>query len=396
MKIVLAAVMFSPNLGDGLIAECLGAAFREADAETEVIWLDLAGRTEFVAPSSGLRTIVLDLLARLPKGISNRLAATLVRSQIRNRLAPNVSTALNGADLMVIGGGQLLADANMNFPLKLAHIVKRAEAYECPIAIHSVGVAQHWSKSGLDAFGHVLTSPMLRFISVRDDRSANNLQQHYSDLGQSPPCPITVVPDPGLCAGRLTHVPDYDVLSQRPNIGLGVVHPAALATHADTGSVMTVAQMSTAYIHLITALTACDAQVHVFTNGSGEDEKMLDTLWRQVGRYPNVQKVDRVGDPKRLVGFLKAMDAVASHRLHACIAANAVGTKAIGFRWDKKIDAYFEGSAQPNLLFDDVHATDQIVKKLLEPWCDTAQTKLQSLIPRVQNGAKQILELIRD
>ena len=132
MKIVIAAVMYSPNLGDGLIAECLSAGLHALADDLDICWLDLAGRDGFDAPQTDVRTRVLDILSALPEVVSEPLAGLMIGHQVRTKLVPGLEGSLSGADLVVIGGGQLLQGANLNFPLKLARLVRAIESLNIP------------------------------------------------------------------------------------------------------------------------------------------------------------------------------------------------------------------------------------------------------------------------
>ena len=389
MKIVLAAVMYSPNLGDGLIAECLTDAIQKTVPQAEVHWLDLAGRTVFVPPSGRMRTRLLNGLSRLPRAVSQPIAGTLVQLQIKRKLETHVPDTLKDADLLVIGGGQLLADANLNFPYKLMYLVEIASKYAIPIAIHAVGVSKTWSDAGRQLFEKVLNSPLIRSISVRDRASAENLAQHYRDLGQKPPCEIRITPDPALAAADLSEISVFEPHRSCRNIGLGIVHPAALATHSNA-PVSTVGKMIKTYAAMCEALIAWDMRVHLFTNGSGEDEDMLARVMPHMPK--SVRRVPRAETPKDLLGFIRAMDAVLSHRLHACIAANAVGRKAVGLRWDAKMDGYFDATRQREDLFDAIDQPKRLAHVLSLPMSAPSRAQIATMKPLIQAGVRQMLE----
>lgn len=364
MKVVIAAVMYSPNLGDGLIAECLTRSIGAASPNTEVEWLDIAGRTGFSMPSGQLRTRVLNLLTRLPPWLSQRVAEQLVKLQIRKHLDPLIPQALDGAEVIVLGGGQLFSDANLNFPLKIGHLVAAAEARNISISIHAVGVSATWSARGRELFRKCLASPNLCYISVRDDTSAQNLRAHYQDLGIVPPVAIDVFPDPGLLANELDF-PQSNIADDTPQVAIGVTHPAALRTHAADRAVSDVGTAVKEYLALASALQRRGASVYFFTNGAGEDEEMLDIVAAALTPSARITRVPRAQTPKDLVGFIADMDAIASYRLHACIAAHANGCLAVGFRWDPKIDAYFELCDQSARLLSGPSETEMIADTLM-------------------------------
>ena len=65
VKLFIFNVKYSPNLGDGLLSECLELELRRAIGRPEVVSLDLAGRDQY-GPGSWRREFALTLLERLP------------------------------------------------------------------------------------------------------------------------------------------------------------------------------------------------------------------------------------------------------------------------------------------------------------------------------------------
>lgn len=67
-RIVLLNVKYSPNLGDGLLSECLERELARALPDCEVTSIDLAGRTGYPSGYGRTRGTALALLERLPAG----------------------------------------------------------------------------------------------------------------------------------------------------------------------------------------------------------------------------------------------------------------------------------------------------------------------------------------
>ena len=86
MKIVLFNVKYSPNLGDGVIAECLEAALR-AQTGAEVLSLDLAGRTTYGAARHAARGAAIRLLRHLPLRLGVDGCRDLVRWKVAEPVA---------------------------------------------------------------------------------------------------------------------------------------------------------------------------------------------------------------------------------------------------------------------------------------------------------------------
>lgn len=362
MKLLLSAVMFSPNIGDGVIAECFRAA---APPAADIDTLDLAGRTGYVTRPSALRHRILTLLAALPAPLSDQVSQQLVRAQIRRAFMPLLPGKLKDVDGLLIGGGQLLADANMNFPLKIHRLVSEAQARNVPFAIHSVGVAARWSPPARALFQQVLNSPNLQFLSVRDARSQANLIAHFADMGLSHLNPPQVFPDPGFLSAPM-------LLPNRPSaprptqhhIGLGVTHPTALALHGGMAGAESWAQW---YAATARALLEQGRQVTLFTNGAFEDETCLAQTMAHLQDLEVVacQRAPRPGRPTELVQLISGFDAVISHRLHASIVAYSCGIAPVGLRWDKKLEGFFDLIKHPANLMKETQPTPEDLLKTL-------------------------------
>ena len=86
--------------------------------------------------------------------------------------------------------------------------------------------------------------------------------------------------------------------------------------------------------------------VRCFTNGAGEDEKLLAAARHQlleVDHYgKHVTFARRCETPLELSQLIATCDAIVAHRLHATIIAYSYRVPAIGLRWDDKVPAFFE------------------------------------------------------
>ncbi|MEL6208760.1 MAG: polysaccharide pyruvyl transferase family protein, partial [Pseudomonadota bacterium] len=139
MRILQCGVAYSPNVGDGLIASCMAYAVGRLLPGATMVSLDLAGRTGFAEDDtrSGLlgRTGALRLLSALP-GPARRAAVRLMLERRLKALEPEWSAMVAGADAAIIGGGQLFADADLNFPLKIGRLATLLSERSLPVAIH--------------------------------------------------------------------------------------------------------------------------------------------------------------------------------------------------------------------------------------------------------------------
>ncbi|MFC7397623.1 polysaccharide pyruvyl transferase family protein [Chelatococcus sp. GCM10030263] len=338
MKIVLFNVKYSPNLGDGAIAECLERELERRFAGAEVLSLDLAGRTEWRAPEGGqARVSKLGILQRMPRWCRDIAVEAVLGARLRSRLRPLWRRALAGADVAVFGGGQLIQDGDLNFPLKLGAAADECRRLRIPYAVHAVGAAPIRSRRGRQLFLRFLSSAADIHIAARDTKSARELAQL---TGKD----VTVGRDPALLASRVWPAAERPA-RERPVVGLGVTHPAVLRYHGtDTVRDGDEAVMGL-YVQLSESLVAAGYDVALFSNGAAEDEAfigMLGERLRQAGSTgTHIRIVPRCGTPRELAALLAQFDALIAHRLHASILAYSYRVPHIGLLWDGKLSAYF-------------------------------------------------------
>lgn len=339
MRVALFNAKYSPNLGDGLLSECLEFELKRAIPGLTVVALDLTGRRDYASGSTGRRT-ALALLQRLPQNLRHWIARTVLGRTLR-RIMPHWRAELETADAVILGGGNLFADADLNFPLKVAAAFGEVAIARLPTAVHAVGVSDNWSRGGERLFRSALQGVSLVHASVRDERSRSIWVRRLGAAGVAPP---TVVRDPGLLAAECYPARERGGLPST-RVGIGLTHPVALRYHADD-EITEPAALTWWLAALVRAFTYKGWSVFLFTNGSPEDEAYLVEATPRLlaGADPagSVTRVPRFTRPAELAGFISTLDLLAAHRLHACIAAYSYGVAHIGFTWDNKLRSFFE------------------------------------------------------
>lgn len=346
MKIALINVRYSPNLGDGLLSECLETELRRHLPDASFVSIDLAGRTGYAAGSPWRRPL-MNLLLAAPAPV-RRFVSRRLLDRLTTRLAPVFAEKMAGCQVAVLGGGNLLADADLNFPLKIdcaVNACRSADGDPLPLAVYAVGVSNNWSDEGSAIFRRILGAPSVVSIAVRDQLSYDALRdQTGSNLGERP---VGLVRDPGLLASRhFDTAPDTGPRA----VGLCITAPVALRYHGGTGDDGTLANW---FGELAGALANAGRNVILFTNGSPEDRHFLG---QHAGRWcsadpSRIRVAQPAGDPKGLVGIIASCSLVIAHRMHACIAAHSFAIPTIGLQWDPKLDAFFELAGRGSYLF---------------------------------------------
>jgi polysaccharide pyruvyl transferase WcaK-like protein len=348
---VIAAVMYSPNLGDGAIATCIDHVIRQRLPGIKPGWLDLAGRTEFPGQPSTARQAAINLMASLPSPVDQLVGEQMIRHQVRSRLEPLLSQILPSTNALVLGGGQLLSDVHMNFPVKLAALSARCEQSDIPMVIHGVGVAETWHPRATALFLELLGNRKLVSVCVRDRASRENLLRHAGDhFSPRGRLDLRMAPDPAFLAPDAFDLQISDGTTGR--VGLGITHPSALQAHGE-GARPTGQDAIRNVAALTSSLTENGFRPVLFTNGAFEDEAFLAIVLTSetfAAFRSGVEVVPRVSTPAELARLIAGFDGVIAHRLHANILSFALGGVPVGLAWDAKMRGFFDLIGETGLL----------------------------------------------
>jgi polysaccharide pyruvyl transferase WcaK-like protein len=337
IRVGLFNVKYSPNLGDGVLCECLEAEMRRCAPNGAFQSFDLAGRTAY-AEGARFRASTLALLHRSPIAIRHAVAETVLGYSLRRNMRPNWRRALGKFDAVVVGGGNLFGDTDLNFPLKIAAAMAEVRAAGLPAAVFGVGVSNNWSSRGEALFRRALSGDSLVYASVRDPRSAEIWNRRLRPAGIAS---AGIVHDPGVLVAD--HVPKRRTGDgRRPLVGLGLTHPMALRYHADEPSASDL-RLTAWYRQLLSSCLDRGWRVTIFTNGSPEDDaylKQAAPAFAERDRDGSITIAPRFRLPAELASFISGLDLLMAHRLHANIAAYSYGVPQVGFSWDAKLKSF--------------------------------------------------------
>lgn len=360
-RIALLNVKYSPNLGDGLLSECLEAelarTFQTIAPGTEVFSIDLAGRRAYPAIAPSRRAAVIGVLEALPSALRSLATRAALTALVQLRLRRHVRAGLAGCDAVVLGGGNLLTDADLNFPMKIAGALAQAARLRLPVAVYGVGANRQWSAAGKRLFGRALGAARPAYAAVRDARSQAAWRDLLVPQGVRP---AALSGDPGLLAS--CHFPRPPLPFDAPLAGLCVTAPMALRYHAtgpgagsEAGSAASARTALDAwYGTAARALVDAGFRVALFTNGSPEDRDYLAAMgptWILSAKGP-VTMTNPFADPAEMIAFIASCQLIVAHRMHACIAAHSFAIPTIGLRWDVKLDSFFALAGRGTFIAD--------------------------------------------
>jgi polysaccharide pyruvyl transferase WcaK-like protein len=359
VRIAVFNVRYSPNLGDGILSICLEGELRASGKNIDVHGYDLAGRVEY-GQGAGLRTRANGILDYVPSAFRRRIVALLLGTRVRYAFQRLWREALRSADLVLIGGGNLLSDIDLNFPLKLDGLSRELEGSRLPWGFFAVGVADNWSPMGQRLFRQTFRRSQPDFVVVRDNRS----KQIWNGKVDSPDTPSAqVCPDPAVLCCR--YLPAPQRLQRKSKIlGLNVISPKEIQLHCGTKSSQ--AGLLPWLLDLASVALNDGYQVVVFSNGNPADDdavREMEQRWKPRAVRPKF--LPRPRTPKELAATIANCDLVAGHRLHLHISAYSYKIPSVGFVWEQKLASFFSSVGRERYLVDIANQSPQEIWALL-------------------------------
>lgn len=328
-RFLICGAVYARNLGDGVIAECMAHVLRSMSDDASIVFVDLSGRTNYSSVSIRGKETILKFLRIAPRAVGRVVLIGGIVKFLAQRAAPAWRSLFNDGDLVIIGGGHLLSDFNLNFPSKLALLTHYASRAGASVAIYGVGVSRHWTPTGTRLLKRVARSAAT--IAVRDEQSAAYLANHLTGLRRT----ISLTVDPGYLAKGVYG----DARAPGRGVGLNVSDPAELSSYG--GGASSLPDYDGFWIKLAKHYAAQGRPVSLFTNGADEDESYLKRIETMLGTDvgDRISIVPRATDPTVLVGTIKGLELLIGHRLHAHIVAFAYSIPSVALGWDEKIIA---------------------------------------------------------
>lgn len=363
-KIALLNVKYSPNLGDGIIAECLESELSRLKPEWEVRSIDLAGRMSYGTGLDRSRGVALTVLEHLPSPVRRIVTSIALRTLIRLRYRRVWRDAGSDVDAAIIGGGQLFADADLNFPLKISAALNELQAPSTPVAVFGVGVAGRFSRKGHKLLVEALEDAPIAHVATRDQASSDRWDRSFARSG----IPVSeICCDPGLLASQVYPVSSRHE-SERKTIGIGIVNPATIQLHSGASSSFSRSEALSYWSRLCEDLLGHGYRITLFTNGPQDDESFLSEVLEAVDSE-KVARAPKAMSPHDLAQTVSGFDAVIAHRLHASILAYAYCIPHVGLGWDPKIKAFFTSVGREEYAVDPAHTsparlTDLVAKAI--------------------------------
>ncbi len=335
-KISVFAVPYSPNLGDGVISMAIRNIILDI-GEADVVVKDIAGRSALsdTPPALGLREIFVRFAHLIPSGLRRLLVSRLVVNRVIRNNHGQWAEAIADSDLVLIGGGNLLSDVDLNFPKKICAVAALCDQNSKPFHLICMGCSQNWSSEGRRIMDSIWHNPYLKGVSLRDDISLSNFRKAFPEARSIIP---EVVADPAIYLRRDEIRTATN--SGKLNLGLCVSDVRNLAYSGDGEIDFGPEELADFFRNLVSWARSDGWTVQLFTNGAWEDEKFLQEICRHP-EFANI-RLPRPSSPSDLVGLISNFKAMSGFRLHAHIICYALGISSLPLDWDSKLNGFFE------------------------------------------------------
>lgn len=351
-KVVVAAEVFSSNLGDYAIYDSLSSILEKQKIEVKALDLSLRRGWEndsaLLEGQTPLMTPVKNVLKKLR---FYRLFASRVKWYVssRKKSYDYWKELISDCDAVIVGGGQLLTDTNRYFPLRISAVADIAKRLNKPIAFLGCGVGGELSRSGYKSYEEALLNA--KYISLRDKGSGNKLREYARDR-------ITFHISPDLAFA----LPDSDVSERATNRVCGFnVMPLSIF-HRFVPELRDVSESE--YLRFWRRLAEGAAKegldIVIMTNGNPEDFSQAERINYELKKGGfNVRLLDRPRRPEELYEQVKNVDYLIATRMHAGIIGYTLGCKVATISWDQKVPYVWEAVnksevvVEPQIIKDD-------------------------------------------
>lgn len=336
-------VKYSPNLGDGLLSECLEQTLSRHLGGADVQSLDLSGRTAWSFDNKlSLRPLLLGGLQHIPGPARIALLKKAHEVLTIPKVREHYRAGSQGATAFVIGGGNIVTDLDLNFPAKVSTALEVAAERAVPVFFYGVGVGSHFSATGQGMLRAGLDNVQVGGVFVRDEKSRSNWDRFFAG-GNVPKA--QVVRDPGLLVANVYKV--EPVTRSQKQVLLGVISPVAINYHSPVR--ISAADLLTWFTRTALKLRDDGYEVVFFNNGSPEDRAFMTRLKAlpELGGlgFVNCESV------QGLCETIGKADIVVAHRMHALIASYAYGVPFVALNWDEKLVSFLDSVGLGHWLF---------------------------------------------
>lgn len=297
IRVLMAGLMQSTNLGDGVISDCVEYLINKAAQENKIKKVRITAR------------------------------------DIRKDKSSAKLAAVRNSDLMIIPGGGMIKYQVENLPYHMERVMSRAEHYGIPVMFNAVGVEGYDSENeGCQLLLDMLSRYCVKRITTRD--FADYLNENYlkGDIK------ATRVADPAVWTTEAYNISRNE---NSDTVGLGV---ARAGLFEDYGTSYSKEDLLSLWSGIIEKLEKNNIKWKLFTNGFRKDEDFLRELAEYIGRADELEEISvpTPVTPRELAENISQFKGIIACRMHANIIAYSLDIPCVGLVWNDKLKFFGE------------------------------------------------------
>jgi polysaccharide pyruvyl transferase WcaK-like protein len=382
-RVLVCGVANSKNLGDRLIAATVNYIIQLSRDQYQISNFDITvGK---VGKFSDDAKVKLNSISTAKKLIPDfmRSMKVLINYKKNYKLASELKESIFNSDIVVIGGGHLLIDNYLNFPIGINNIIKEARINNIPVIFSFVGAKGPWSKLAKKFFLDALH--YAEYISVRDSDSKKFLISIDHNLEKK----IIVLSDPALFVNELY---GNNKTNYTKKIGLGIMDPNLIRKHSNL--YWSREDSATWWSVLIKKLIALGYEVTIFTNGDPTDNGFVDNFIKlEVSNIKGVSFNDYPRDYEDIIATIEKQDLIIAQRLHACLPSISLMKHTFGVMWDKKLESIFNDLGLNDYIIDFNDDVESVVKKILNK-IDNSCVLDKSVLEIIDTKKREMIDFV--
>lgn len=331
-RLVVFGEIYSPNVGDGVIFECIKFALNRH--RFEAVPCDISLRTGYQHENQQIRDDQAGKFRRfvryfVRRSLMMRRAITAGRWFLggHRKFVKYFEKDIEESDGVIIGGGQILVDRQLGFPLRMAAICSLAKKHGKQIAIFSCGGDQRQGLIARTIYRRVAEAAA--YINVRDTNSRDFLLSLDLNLA------VDVQPDVGFLMSRA--FPLEEVKSPEMVVGINIMSYETLVGFAPRGLIASKLEYREEWTALIQKILDAGWQVHLMTNGDPLDAMAAYELSEAFSGDDRVALVLPPNKPEDITLHIQSISLLIATRMHSGIVAYSYGRPVIPIVWDEKV-----------------------------------------------------------
>lgn len=379
---LICTAKYSDNLGDGVISDCTEYLIKKASPGSSINHIDIAGRTQYRPSAKQDIKLSKKIFFFIPHFLQPVMTLVAWHLFMKKRLDDAWSKNAPGDNfLLLFGGGQLISDLALNFPLKFNHLINKTKSINAKLATNAIGVSSKMSALGKFLYTSSFNSTKWIHLSVRDQESQQALKTLVNDSKD-----VALTVDPALWTSEC-----YNLENDRPEehpeiIGLGIAHPLELSAHIEKSKKIPPEETLKFWTDLTIKLVDAGKKPVLFSNGSVEDVSFCEEVYAQLAQQGYSSKIELSAAPLQPVDLVKNINrfhAVISHRLHANIIANSLLIPTVQLGWDAKVKSFAKIMGRESSCFEKLPTASiafEAIEDVLKVGIDKAHlTKLKQI-----------------